>query len=351
MIGAGFSRLAVPVRSGIALMPLWKDLAERIWGELNPGGQLSEEVKGRIHGQVPRLASQYEALHGRSALDTLLLRAIPDSDFRPDRHHEKLLRLPWSDLFTTNYDTLLERARYRVYSRRYDLVETAQDIALARRPRIVKLHGSFPSHRPFIISDEDYRTYPDKSAPFVNLVQQSLMENALCLLGFSGDDPNFLNWIGWVRDNLGKSAPKLYLCGVLDLSTSERMLMEKRNIAPIDLGSLSRNGNLLKEDTQRPSSGFYVFWKVESLWKRKTGHISRPFHLLRRSLIGRNSVVRANRFRVRSVWPHRERARKHMTKRLRLVWDFAQKRGRLRRSCTEAMCSITAVVFRTGCLS
>jgi hypothetical protein len=238
MIGAGFSRLAVPVRSGIALMPLWKDLAERIWGELNPGGQLSEEVKGRIHGQVPRLASQYEALHGRSALDTLLLRAIPDSDFRPDRHHEKLLRLPWSDLFTTNYDTLLERARYRVYSRRYDLVETAQDIALARRPRIVKLHGSFPSHRPFIISDEDYRTYPDKSAPFVNLVQQSLMENALCLLGFSGDDPNFLNWIGWVRDNLGKSAPKLYLCGVLDLSTSERMLMEKRNIAPIDLGSL-----------------------------------------------------------------------------------------------------------------
>jgi hypothetical protein len=38
-------------------------------------------------------------------------------------------------------------------------------------------------------------------------------------------------------------------------------------------------------------------------------------------------------------------------KRLRLVWDFAQKRGRLRRSCTEAMCSITAVVFRTGCLS
>ena len=26
-------------------------------------------------------------------------------------------------------------------------------------PEIIKLHGSFPSHRPFIITEEDYRTY------------------------------------------------------------------------------------------------------------------------------------------------------------------------------------------------
>ena len=217
MIGAGFSRLGVPARPNVPTMPLWNDLAERIWGELHPGEQLDEESKGRIQGQVLRLASQYAAVHGRGALDELVLRAIPDADFLPGLHHEKLLSLPWSDVFTTNYDRLLERARDDGYARHYDIIETVQDIPRAKRPRIVKLHGSFPSHGHFILSDEDYRTYKVRFAPFVNLVQQSLMENALCMLGFSGDDPNFLNWIGWVRDNLRDSAPKLYLCGVLDL--------------------------------------------------------------------------------------------------------------------------------------
>ncbi len=55
------------------------------------------------------------------------------------------------------------------------------------------------------------------------------MENALCLFGFSGNDPNFLHWIGWVRDNLGNSTPP-YTCGLLDLSSSERRYLEE--VAP-----------------------------------------------------------------------------------------------------------------------
>ena len=73
---------------------------------------------------------------------------------------------------------------------------------MASRPRIVKLHGSLPAQFPLIVTEEDYRTYPTKFAPFVNTVQQAMMETVFLLIGFSGDDPNFLNWSGWVRDNL-----------------------------------------------------------------------------------------------------------------------------------------------------
>lgn len=38
------------------------------------------------------------------------------------------------------------------------------------------------------------------------MVQQSMMETVFLLVGFSGDDPNFLHWSGWVRDNLGGAA-------------------------------------------------------------------------------------------------------------------------------------------------
>lgn len=61
------------------------------------------------------------------------------------------------------------------------------------------------------------------------------MESAFCLIGFSGDDPNFLHWSGWVRDNLGKAAPKIYLAGWLDLSSHRRRMLEDRNVVPIDL--------------------------------------------------------------------------------------------------------------------
>lgn len=73
------------------------------------------------------------------------------------------------------------------------------------------MHGSFPSMHPFIITSEDYRSYPHKFASFVNTVQQSMLENTFCMIGFSGNDPNFEKWIGWIRDNLIENAPLIYL--------------------------------------------------------------------------------------------------------------------------------------------
>ena len=170
------------------------------------------------------LAHQVEAALGRPELDQMLRDAIPDLQHEPSPLHAELLTLPWSDVFTTNYDTLLERARRSVISRRYDVVLKPDDLGHSNRPRIVKLHGSLPSERPFIITDEDYRRYPHDFAPFVNAVRQALLEDTLCLIGFSGDDPNFLQWAGWIQDNLGhRNSPKMYLVGLLNLPLPRKL--------------------------------------------------------------------------------------------------------------------------------
>ncbi len=141
------------------------------------------------------------------------------------------------------------------------------------KPRIVKLHGSFPSHRPFIITEEDFRTYPQKSAPFVNMVQQSMMENAFCLLGFSGDDPNFLSWSGWVRDNLGASKPPIYLCGLLELefSPSRRKLLESKGIIPIDLSPMFPKSEFPDSEVRHKKA---IKWFLKEL---ERGKPSNPF--------------------------------------------------------------------------
>ena len=245
MVGAGFSRNAERGGPSVPVFPLWGDIAGTMYDALYPAGSLEETAreadrKTRIAGTgAMRLASEYEMTFGSQALDDLLIRAIPDERYEPGRIHETLLSLPWSDVFTTNYDTLLERTREAVHERKYDLIFASSDVPAGSRPRIVKLHGSLPSHKPFIVTEEDFRTYPAESTSLVNLVQQSVMENAFCLLGFSGDDPNFLSWTGWVRDNLGPSTPPVYLVGLLEISDSERRLLERgRRVTPIDLSPL-----------------------------------------------------------------------------------------------------------------
>ncbi len=229
MVGAGFSKNAN------------KDFPD--WAKL--GGLFFEKIHGRKPNKndgedrylnVLKLADEVQAAFGRQTLNQLLRDNIPDKDSEPSPLHSKMLELPWSDVFTTNYDTLLERACDSVSSQRYDIVVNKEDLVHSEKPRIIKLHGSFPSERPFIITEEDYRTYLKVFAPFVNTVQQSLLENTLCLIGFSGDDPNFLQWIGWIRDNLGKAnSPKIFLVGIFNLSDAQKKLLEQRNIVIVDL--------------------------------------------------------------------------------------------------------------------
>ena len=228
MVGAGFSLNAIPIGGGTARLPLWNELIRKMRDAIG-----SADISGPL-----KTAQAYEATFGRNALDRLIAEVVPDLAFRPSELHHQLLRLPWADIFTTNYDTLLERAQACVHEVRYENVLAPADLPLKRQPRLVKLHGTLPSQRPFIITEEDYRSYPVRFAPFVNLVRESVMENTFVLLGFSGDDPNFLEWTGWVRDQLREHTPLIYLCGIFDLSPAQRHLIEQRRVVPVNFGPL-----------------------------------------------------------------------------------------------------------------
>lgn len=204
LIGAGFSKNAE--MDDATRMKDWFELADDFYEILYGAKPGDQDVR---YKSVLRLASQVEASRGRGTLDSLLQSSLPDERVYPGRLHIDLMRLPWSDVFTTNYDTLLEKAFIEA-ERYYYKVTNKETLLYAPHPRLVKLHGSFPDIRPFIITEEDYRTYPQRFPEFVNTVRQSLIENILCLIGFSGDDPNFLSWIGWLRDVMGVQVSPVY---------------------------------------------------------------------------------------------------------------------------------------------
>lgn len=227
MVGSGFSKNAGKS------FPDWNQLGDLFYEKAHG---VKPKKGSHKYLNVLRLAEEVQASIGRPALEKLLRSHIPDLDYTPSKLHVDLLELPWVDIFTTNYDTLLERASTNVIKRKYEPVLNKEDLPNAVKPRIIKLHGSFPSERPFIITEEDYRRYPHDYAPFVNTVRQSMLENTLCLIGFSGDDPNFLQWLGWIRDNMGKEkTQKIYLIGLFDFSSAKLQLLAQRGIVVVDL--------------------------------------------------------------------------------------------------------------------
>ena len=256
IVGAGISTMAQTVSEHTPKPPLWRDLANSLKGQLYPTNPDSAPTDSL------RLAQEYQSYFGQAALNELLREQIPDKSWFPSPTHKRLLQLPWADVLTTNYDTLLERAATEIIAPAYDLVKTATDLVHARQPRIIKLHGSIDDDSQLVQTEDDYRTYPSQNAVMVNLARQVFIENELCLLGFSGDDPNFLQWSGWVRDHLQGAHRKIYLVGVLRLSPSARRLLEERNIAPIDLTPLV---NDLPKSEQHATATHILLESLEQL--------------------------------------------------------------------------------------
>lgn len=100
------------------------------------------------------------------------------------------------------------------------VVVRSSQLALKRTRNVIKLHGSRrteennsfgfddDARKQYVITQDDFDSYPIKHEAFTQLMRISLLQESFCLIGFSGVDPNFLAWIGWVRDVLFKERGK-----------------------------------------------------------------------------------------------------------------------------------------------
>lgn len=235
MVGCGFSLNAES--DGTGQMREWNALNVDLFKSLYGRNPSSSELD-RLN--PVRLAAQVENTLGSKELDEIIMNALPDKSVYPGVLHKKLMKLRWRDVFTTNYDTLLERSCDESGSA-YTLVTTKETLLYSKSPRIIKLHGSFPNIRPFIMSEEAFRTYPQKYPEFVNTVRQSLIENLFCLIGFSGNDPNFLSWLGWIRDVMGEQMSNAILVDYRPKGyhISEKQLFASRKIDILNLAEIS----------------------------------------------------------------------------------------------------------------
>lgn len=131
--------------------------------------------------------------------------------------HKKLLQLSLLNaIYTTNYDNFLEEIAKKEVSG-WKVIDNSSKLKLsAEKSPIIKIHGNIRrsandrfffdgchNHR-YIISKDDYETYPYHHEAFMQLMKISLLRETFVLFGFSGQDPNFIAWVKWVKDVLTK---------------------------------------------------------------------------------------------------------------------------------------------------
>ena len=262
MVGSGFSRNAEMKTPGARPPPDWSEIANAMHTKLHPSTATNGPRARARAVDALAIAQEYSDEFGRAELHGFLREQVRDDDMEPADLHRRLLALPWADVFTTNWDTLLEKTRELTIKPTYSVVRAVHELPLAKRPRIVKLHGSLPAQFPLIATKEDYRKYPRQYAAFVNTAQQAMMETLFVLLGFSGDDPNFTSWSEWVRKELGPWAPKIYLAGWLDLTPAARQRLEKKGVVPIDLAGHPKQ---LEWRRQQMEHRFATEWLLTTL--------------------------------------------------------------------------------------
>lgn len=212
LVGSGFSKNATP-NDERGPMPGWKDLVvelEKKLGRLSSSsGSGSEAAESR---KTPiEVISAIEKEKDREWLCREVADILSDGSYVPGKAHELLVKLPWSDIFTTNYDTLLERACEEFSYNGWEVVHTDRELLLkGNSHRVVKLHGNV-GMADMVLTEDDYRSYRRKHSPLWDTVRSSFMGNVIVLIGFSGTDPNFVKWRNWLKRWAGGRSDTIFM--------------------------------------------------------------------------------------------------------------------------------------------
>lgn len=289
LVGAGFSKNAIPS------YPDWdgllRDLVLEVYGmkikeryqqhKSGAGPYYTEEcftakeISNIIHevGYLNLVSKYIDSKGYREAIDVYIEEHLPYVEensgvfsvtnmpgvFFKARNldvHKEMLICKWKHIYTTNYDNLLELTN-EVYGLDYKKITTDYQLAeLSGSRGIVKVHGSLKGDslsedysfdndksRRYIISADDYATYAEKHQAFSYQMKTGLLTGVFCLIGFSGNDPNFLGWLEWMKDVLDKDTTtsqketKVYLLtiGNTKVEKSRQLFYQNHHIGLINI--------------------------------------------------------------------------------------------------------------------
>lgn len=196
---------ALFVGAGVSMSagyPSWKSLLREIGEELGVSSADVSDLAALAQWHIRRTSGATkirQVIRNEIGVE----RAIPDTA-------EVIARLPVRHIWTTNYDTLIERA-FNALRRPLDVISSAPDLSLKPRAgavRLYKMHGSVSQLNDVVISTDDYELFRSKRGAFLPLLQAHLSSLSMLFVGLSFTDPNVRHVLSLIREAFTDAPPE-----------------------------------------------------------------------------------------------------------------------------------------------
>jgi hypothetical protein len=194
-----------------------------------------------IHVRAVHLLEGIEAFvdhYGFNALIRNMRLKLDTSNFIPTKVHLLLTELPIKEIYTTNYDDLIEKS-FTAKSIRFNKIIRDEEIPYwdHQACQIVKLCGELDQPDSMIVTKTQFNSFTARRPQLLTHLKTTLVSKTPLFLGYSLRDP-FLNQI-W--DTIGYEHGEHRRWGyaaLFDCTPEMTRYFEKKNIHPVNLDAV-----------------------------------------------------------------------------------------------------------------
>ena len=197
-IGSGLSRQAN--YSG------WKDILRNCANEI---GLDVEKEKDLI-----TLAQYYIRVKQRTQITETIKEFFSDNNGTVQNVHRIIASLPLNTVWTTNYDTLIERA-YENEGISTTVItddDSYRNIDRTAKIRIHKIHGTVKAAGKCIIARQDYDLFPQTHDIVLSELKGEMCSNSFLFLGYSFSDTDIQHILTKIRLEYENQHPQRHFC-------------------------------------------------------------------------------------------------------------------------------------------
>jgi hypothetical protein len=257
---AAAGNAALFIGAGLSLnagFPSWNKLLDRPREE----AEIPEDLQ-----DLPLVAQYYVqgVPGGKDALESHILKEFSKIQVTSSPGHQWLAKLPVGDIWTTNYDCLIERSMAPISVVASD--EDLRERGLQRR-RVMKMHGSLTPNDPLqwrqppVITRQDYEEYEARHPRLWAALRATYLTKSFLFLGFSFSDPNIEILLRLSRTLLQVGAPEHFTvlrrpsdpseCRLYELQVAD---LEKTGVAVCEIEDFAEIEPILQRLVRRTRS-------------------------------------------------------------------------------------------------
>ncbi len=162
----------------------WSDLMDEIAQDLGLNISIENDLVSLAQYHV-------NENRNRSKINRKILEEFVE-DVEETENHRIISRLPFSSIWTTNYDTLIEKTLQK--ENKVVDVKYSNNQLLTTKPKrdvvVFKMHGDVNHPTEAVLTKEQYEGYHRTHEPFINALTGELTTKTFLFIGFSFTDPN-----------------------------------------------------------------------------------------------------------------------------------------------------------------